>query len=187
MNTAHRDSSLLSVSCNLSSYFVMLSNTFYLLGRFRFFFYRFAHFLESFLTCTIYHHFQLNCQYRVEERCTKYEFECALCEYSFSRLVYVENLYTHKTESYIHTRTRECYSFAAGMLFSFVERSLPHCTFARCCFACSQNSSHRFARSRTLPPRKLLIIVCHVSQNSCKPFAYRKSLLNTFIVSRDSS
>lgn len=68
----------------------------------------------------------------------------------------------HRAES------RECYSFVRGMLFSLVERSVPHCMFARRYFACSQNSSRRSARSRTLPCK--ILIVCHVSQNSCIPF-----------------
>lgn len=36
-------------------------------------------------------------------------------------------------------------------------------------FACSQNSSRCSARSQT--PCKIFIIVCHVSQNFCTPFA----------------
>jgi len=52
--------------------------------------------------------------------------------------------------------SRECYSFVAGMLFSLVERSEPHCMFACRYFACLQNSSRRSARLRTLPCKILI-------------------------------
>lgn len=52
-----------------------------------------------------------------------------------------------------------------------VRRTLCTSLYVRRYFACSQNSSRRFARSQTLSC-KILIIVCHVSRNSCKPFCF---------------
>lgn len=85
----------------------------------------------------------------------------------FSLSLFMLKIIQRRAECY----SRECYSFSTGMLFSFVERSLPHCMFVRRYFACSQNSSHRSARSQTLSC-KILIIVCHVSRNSCISFCF---------------
>lgn len=90
-----------------------------------------------------------------------------LIRYAFFQIFFLRLFMLKIIQS--RAESRECYSFIAGMLFSFVERSVPHCMFVRRYFACSQNSSRRFARSQTLSC-KILIIVCHVSQNFCKPF-----------------